>query len=120
MKKQQVSHDFEEIELEIETMPGEWKGYLCNFTITAELVSIPARISGPPENCHPDESEVNILSIELTECSDEDNEPVTPSPELRQALCDALDMDEIYEVLWGEWQSEDERRADREPELAED
>ena len=92
-----------------------WLGHptLFNVAFTAEGEAYyqAARISGPPEQCSPEEGEAHITSITITQVLDEDGEPVQALPALRDRLRAGLNeariSDLIWEAAWEEWNERD-------------
>ena len=69
-----------------------------DFVIEADITYQPARISGPPEDCYPDESECYITEIKVRYpvdgCSDE---------QILAALEKQVGEEKIKEDLWSDY-----------------
>ena len=104
MAKQKVTHEFEEMEVEIE-WNGAWMIAIVDFTVVAELSYQPAQLSGPPENCYPDESECDLESLVFTSVTDEEGNPMKITGELDKELNKKLDINFVEECLWADWEN---------------
>ena len=74
--------------------------YDVSYEASAHCVYRPARISGPPEDCHPDESELNDLEVTITLVDDEQGNAVDKTAPLWAALDNALIRALIEEQVW--------------------
>ena len=77
-----------------------------DFSIEADMTYEPARISGPPEDCYPDESECDITEIKVM--SEVDG---LKDADILDALEKQIGEERIIEDLWEDYMS---RRFDRE------
>jgi len=116
MSTQHVTTEITEYEIEVDDGQGEWRSLTVSFTATATLSYQPARLSGPPEDCYPEESEIDLESLVLDSCFEYDAEgdavEITPDADLRKRIMDAIDMDLVYDRLWAEWDPEEGRGGD--------
>jgi len=111
MSTQHVTLDLDDEEIVLD-LDGERVAYYCDFTVEATLSHTPARVSGPPEDCFPEESEIDITLLRLNEVRDAEGTVIPFTTSLRDHIADTLDIDRIYELLWKEWQSDSELAAD--------
>ena len=78
------------------------------FEIQADITYQPARISGPPEDCYPDESECEITSIRVMDTVEGHTDA-----EILKALEVQVGEDRIVEDLWDDYSaSRDDAAAD--------
>lgn len=111
MSTQHVTLDLDEEEIVLDT-DGERIAYYCDFTVEATLSHTPAQVSGPPESCYPEESEIDITLLRLNEVRDAEGDMVHFTTPLRDRIADALNIDRVHELLWEEWQSDSDLAAD--------
>jgi len=102
-----------ELDLDDEEIVVDGVAYYCDFAIKATLSHTPARVSGPPEDCYPEESEIDIEEMKLNEVRDENGEALILTPPLLKQLSDALNIDRVHELLWEEWETESDLAAAR-------
>lgn len=93
-----VTIEVEEYEVDL----GE-DTFIVDFSITADITYRPARVSGPPEDYYPEESEVDITEMKILGLWDMEGEEVTLTPELIKQLGEAIDPSDFYDELWEEW-----------------
>ena len=80
-----------------------------DFDISADITYQPARISGPPEDCYPDESSCENIQIKVLSQIDG-----LKDADILDALETQIGEDKIVEDLWEDWQmSRDSDAADR-------
>ena len=82
----------------------EWEGVMRTFdvafTVEASASHTPAKVSGPPESCYPEDSEVELESINIDFVTDENADPMIPGEELGKKLLSSLNRDRIQELVW--------------------
>ena len=102
MKKAIVTIEAEQ-DVEVEVAPTVWQALTVCFSVSAQITYAPAILSGPPESCHPDESEIDLGPIFISTILDEYSNPVDATAELQQKCRDALSIPAIQEALWEEF-----------------
>ena len=74
-----------------------------DLEISADITYEPAKLSGPPEDCNPDNSECEVTEIKILHARDEDEKELP----LTQALIDAcllqIDGTDFTDELWEAW-----------------
>lgn len=105
MSQQSVTLEVEEYEVEVE-VENEWHIIYVDFSISAVLTYQPARISGPPEDCYPDESEIDVVECKLLRAYDEEGKNIPLMQDLREKIDAQIDASDFYDELWEEWESE--------------
>lgn len=111
MSTQHVTLDLDDEEIVLD-IDGVQTTYYCDFTVEATLSYMPAQVSGPPESCYPEESEIDIALLRLNEVRDEEGTVIPFTTPLRDRIADTLNIDRVHELLWEEWQSDSELAAD--------
>jgi hypothetical protein len=87
------------------SIPGsEWESEEVDidFRIEADITYQPARISGPPEDCYPDESECDITDIKVLSQVDG-----LKDADILDALERQIGEDKIIEDLWEDYMMDD-------------
>ena len=96
-----VTIEVEEYEVDLE------KGtFLVEFSITADMTYQPAKVSGPPEDCYPDESEIDVTEVKILSVKDAEGKEISLTPKLIKQLGEAIDPSDFYYDLWEEWEGE--------------
>lgn len=90
-----VTKDFE-VEVEL----GD-SIYTCNVKATSECTYAPGRISGPPEDCYPDESEQET-TFEILDCA-LDGDEIQLDEALIYELTPRLPVAWMETKLWGQY-----------------
>ena len=96
--KQTVKFEFYDLEAEVDDMT-----WLVNGFVVAELVDTPGKVSGPPEDCYPDEYECELTKITNVVISDGEREwTMEQKPKLVTQCLEKIE-DELIELAWNEW-----------------
>ena len=74
--------------------------YEVGYCATASCIYAPAQLYGPPENCYPDESELNDMEILITDVHGDDGRQITETALMWARLAIELNDDLIKEQLW--------------------
>jgi hypothetical protein len=93
-----------ELEQEVEL---EDDSYLVLFDVTADCAYQPAQLSGPPESCYPEESELDITDLRITLITNSNGEEVNRKALVEQCR-EALDREMIEDALWDEFMSRED------------
>jgi len=80
--------------------------YTVAYSAEGRCIYIPAILGGPPEDCHPDESECEIVSITALWATDNTGELIEHAPAL-DALGKLLDLADVEAALWAAYNDED-------------
>lgn len=81
------------------------EGFEVTYLATGKCYYDPGRLSGPPEDCYPPESEGEIASVKMLEVHDSNSRPVTN--EMLRALILAKLMElPLEEYLLENWMAE--------------
>lgn len=83
-------------ELELEAADGTT--YLCNIEAHSRCYYLPGRLSGPPEDCYPAESEQET-TFEILDCAPDGNE-LKLTPELLASLLSLLPVEWMEGQCW--------------------
>lgn len=86
-------------EVTLEGAEGDER-YLVEYSVSAMCSHRPGRLSGPPEDCYPDESECEIEWIAVQAVTDSRDNPVSLDAEFETAIIAALSQEEIEEKCW--------------------
>lgn len=100
MTTQTVTHTFE---VELEDDDGNI--YTCNVDAHSKCYYHPGRLSGPPEDCYPAESDQET-TFEIIDCY-RDGERLFPGPVLLTKLESLLPVAWMEEKLWEQFMSGD-------------
>ena len=73
--------------------------YVVCFTVVADCSYQPERVSGPPEDCYPSESECDIVRCSIDLIVNSAGEPVNLDS-VTEACSEALDMEAIEDKVW--------------------
>jgi len=84
----------------------EGTSYTVGYWAEGNCIYIPAILGKPPEDCHPDESECEILNVRALWASSAEGEDLTESL-LLDALGPLLDLAEVETKLWAAYNGED-------------
>lgn len=90
-------------ELEVEAADGTT--YLCNVEAHSRCYYLPGRLSGPPEDCYPAESEQET-TFEILDCVLDGNE-LKLTPELLATLQPLLPVEWMEGQCWEAFMRED-------------
>jgi len=85
----------------------EGQTYTVAWAATGNCVYAPARVYGPPEDCHPGESETEVTGVSVVWASDLANASVE-DPVMLEALGKLLDDTRISNALWEAFMEEEE------------
>lgn len=77
------------------------------YTASAELYFRPGRLSGPPEDCYPDESDMSDVKLTINSIYTADGVDPHFTPEETREVQALLDEVIIEEELWAGWELED-------------
>ena len=101
--------------LEDETeLTVEDKNYVVLFGVTADMIYEPAKLSGPPEDCYPDNSECNIEDVKVLGVWDEEGDSIQPSKALLAELLAEYDPEDLSDEFWKLFFAEAEPEDDEE------
>ena len=100
MTTQTVTNTFE-----CEMLAPDGTIYNCNVDAHAKCYYSPGRFSGPPEDCYPDESDMET-SFEILDCVI-DGMPVQLDPALLYELEPLLPVEWMESQLWDQFMSGD-------------
>jgi hypothetical protein len=79
------------------------------FTATASMLYTVAQVSGPPERCYPEETDLNLESISITEARTVSGAKIPLALHtMRLLLREAIDEDLLAEKMWEEFDQSDE------------
>lgn len=82
-----------------QTVDLEDDSYEVVYEVTADCWYQPAKLGGPPEDCYPEEGELDIVEFKITLIINSGGEHIN-SQELTKQCRAELDMDQIEEKVW--------------------
>ena len=85
----------------------EGQTYTVLWAARGNCVYAPAKVDGPPEDCHPDESEVELTDVIAVWASDAATASVE-DPAMLEALGKRLNNTRISNTLWEAFMEEEE------------
>jgi len=89
-------------------VPFREQVYLCNVRAISDCTYAPAKLSGPPEDCWPDESEQET-TFEILDCTDGE-QAITMTTSLQESLHNALPVAWMEAQLWSQFMAGDPER----------
>lgn len=101
MTTQTVTYTFE---VELEDDAGNI--YTCNVEAHSKCYYHPGRLSGPPEDCYPAESDQET-TFEIIDCQNDEGVSLQLTPDLLVLLEPLLPVDWMEEKLWEQFMSGD-------------
>lgn len=91
---------------------GQSRTFTVAFTAKGSAHYSPAQLGGPPERCCPEESELNLDEILITQVLNEDGAPVQALPALASRLRSGLNEHRISDLMWdAAWDNWNDRDA---------
>lgn len=100
------------VKIEDEDMEIDGSTYSVACTVMGTCYFESARLSGPPEDCSPEEAECDIHSIDLDECFDAEGDLVR-NPDLLKAIAATFADSGLAEAaLWGAYNDQGPEEPD--------
>ena len=107
-----ITTEVEEIELEVDFGEGEYEQISVDIRISADMSWQSAKLSGPPEDCYPEESECDITETKILDAFDCNEKEIKLTPERIAAISDALESCDFEEELWDAFEAAQEPDCD--------